>query len=182
MGRPFDKLAGREFRISSFEFRHTKPNKPKRLKTFPINNITRKNAKQSQAAYLSLFELVIAILDRISEKFGSAAHGSPSGIRERRYGTPTKPNKPNGPKTLVVNRMTEKSAKQTQRTYRTCYQLLTAILAPVFGKFGWMGRGSLLGIRATPRGATLQTNAGLKPGATGVGGSDLPANLRCALE
>jgi hypothetical protein len=49
MGRPFDKSAGREFpvsnfefRIPRFEFRQAKPNKPKRLKTFPINNIARK--------------------------------------------------------------------------------------------------------------------------------------------
>ena len=93
----------------------------------------------------------------------------------------TEPNKPNGANTFVVNGMTEKWAKQTQRTYRVCYQSATAILTRNFGKFGWNGRGSLSGIRAAPRGPALQTNAGLKPG-TGVVGSNLPANLRCALE
>jgi len=80
-----------------------------------------------------------------------------------------KPNKANRAKTFVSNNMTEKSAKQTQRRYPYCYQLLTAILAPIFREFGWKGRGSLSGIRATPRGWALQTNAGL-PGATGLGG------------
>ena len=74
----------------------------------------------------------------------------------------TDPNKPNGPKTLVFNSMIQKSAKQTQRTYHTCYQLLTAILAPISGKFGSKGPGSLLGIRATARGSALQTN-GVRP-------------------
>jgi hypothetical protein len=59
------------------------------------------------------------------------------------------PNKPNAAKAFYFNNMTEKSAKQTQRTYPNCYQLLTAILGPISGKFGWMACGSLSGIRAT---------------------------------
>jgi hypothetical protein len=95
----------------------------------------------------------------------------------------TKPNKPNADKAFAINSMSEKSAKQTQRAYPTCYQLLTAILAPIFRKFGWMGRGSLSGIRATPRGPALEnTNAGLNPSATGPRRRNLPANLRCAVE
>ena len=57
MGTSLHKGPGREFRISSFEFpvssfefRHANPNKPKRLKTFPINNIARKRAKQPKRA------------------------------------------------------------------------------------------------------------------------------------
>ena len=64
----------------------------------------------------------------------------------------TKPDKPNGIKTLVINNMTQKSAKQTQRPYSTCYQLFTAILAPILMKFGSKGRVSLPGIRAKSRG------------------------------
>jgi hypothetical protein len=151
METPLHKLAGREFRISSFEFRQAKPNKPKRLKTLSINNLTRKSVKQTQGTYLSFYQLVIAILGRIFERFGSSPYSSPSGIRERRCRVPTKPNKPNEVKTFVFNNMTEKSAKQTRRTYHACYQLLTAILGPIFRKFGWKRRGSLPGIGATPR-------------------------------
>jgi len=64
---------------------------------------------------------------------------------------PAKPNKANLPKAFVINNMTEKSAKQTQLAYHTCYQLLTAILTAFFKKFGWMGRGSLSVIRAHGR-------------------------------
>jgi hypothetical protein len=49
----------------------------------------------------------------------------------------TEPNKLNVAKTFVINNMTEKSVKQTQRPYPTCYQLLTAILAPNFREI-WM--------------------------------------------
>jgi len=68
----------------------------------------------------------------------------------------TKPNKPNVAKTLVINGMSRKSAKQTQLTYHACYQLLTAILSPIFRKFGWKRHGLLLGIRATPGGPALE--------------------------
>jgi hypothetical protein len=61
---------------------------------------------------------------------------------------PTDPNKPNVANACVVNNMTEKSAKQTQRICRICYQLLTAILAPICRKFEWKAGASLTGIRA----------------------------------
>jgi len=70
----------------------------------------------------------------------------------------TERNKPNVAKAIIMNSMTEKSAKQTQPAYSTCYQLLTAILAPISEKFGSKGRGSPLGIRVTPRGLALQIN------------------------
>ena len=61
---------------------------------------------------------------------------------------PTNPNKPKLAKALGINGMTEKSAKQTQRTYHTLYQLLTTILAPISGRLGWKGCASLSGIWA----------------------------------
>jgi hypothetical protein len=48
-------------------------------------------------------------------------------------------NKPNAPKTLAINDISQEWDKQTQATYQPCYQLLTAILGPVFEKFGWIG-------------------------------------------
>ena len=94
----------------------------------------------------------------------------------------TEPNKPKWLKTFPINKITRKGAKQTQRPYPNCYQLLTAILALISGKFGSKARGSLPGTRATPGGPAVQTNAGLKPAATGVGERNLPAKLRCTLE
>jgi len=61
---------------------------------------------------------------------------------------PAKPNKANVAKAFFINNMNEKLAKQTQRAYPTCYQLITAILTAIFRKFGWKRRGSLSGIRA----------------------------------
>ncbi len=49
---------------------------------------------------------------------------------------PTEPNEPNIANTFVMN-MTEKLAKQTQRTYHNCCQSVTAILTPICRKFGW---------------------------------------------
>jgi len=101
MERPLDKLAGRDFRISSFQFA---------IPSFEFRK--------------------------------------------------TEPNKPKSPKILVLNSMAEEWPKQTQPTHHTCYQLFTAILAPILRKFGWKRRGSLLGIRATPRSPALQASAG----------------------
>jgi hypothetical protein len=61
---------------------------------------------------------------------------------------PRDPNKPNAVKILFINNMAERSVKQTQLTYHTCYQLLAAILTASLRKFGWKGRGSLSRIRA----------------------------------
>ncbi len=64
---------------------------------------------------------------------------------------PAKPNKANVVKAFVINNMTEKSARQTQRAYHSCYQLLAAILPPSFRKFGWERGASLSRIRAHGR-------------------------------
>ena len=62
--------------------------------------------------------------------------------------TPTEPHQPNEPKTFFINNMTEKSGKQTQLAYHASYQMLTAILAPIFWKFGWKGGAALSRSRA----------------------------------
>jgi len=62
---------------------------------------------------------------------------------------PANPNKPKAAKTLVINIMTDKSAKQTQLAYRTYYHLLTEISTPIFRKFGWRRGASLSRIQAT---------------------------------
>ena len=138
----------RPFSIAdSGQRRRAKPNKPMRLKTFLINDITGKGAKQTQATYLSSFQFLTAIFGQILKKFGSAAYRSLSRIRGREYRVPTKPNKPNEANAIVVNGMAGKPAKQTQRAYPNFYQLLTAILTPIFRRFGWKRGGSLSGIR-----------------------------------
>jgi len=141
------KGAKRALRVFGFEFRETKPNKPNRLKTFYINNISKRWPQQTQVIYLYFYQLVIAIFGLIFEKFGSVTYGSLSGIGEGLCRVPTKPNKPNEANTLPVNYMTWKSKKQTQRVYRTCYQLFASILTPIFRKSGWKRRSSLSGIR-----------------------------------
>src|SRR5208282_1763266 len=81
----------------------------------------------------------------IFEKLGPVKGSSILPIWGRR---PAKPNKANVAKAFFINNMTDKSAKQTQRTHPNCYQLLTTILGAIFRKFGWKGRVSLSGIRA----------------------------------
>jgi hypothetical protein len=54
----------------------------------------------------------------------------------------TNPNKPNEVKVIGINDIGRKREKQTQRAYRSCFQLLTAILRPNFEKFGWIARPS----------------------------------------
>jgi hypothetical protein len=134
MERPLDKLAGREFRVSSFEF-------PVSSQTVDgKTNMGRPLDKSAGREFpVSSFEFSVSSF-------------------EFRH---TDPNKPNRSKAFVVNNMAEKSAKQTQRPYHTCYQLLTAISRPNFGKFGSMGPGLLSGIRSDTceRGATKQCRA-----------------------
>ena len=57
-----------------------------------------------------------------------------SGQRRR-----TNPNKPNGIMPFSINHIATKCANQTQSIYRSFYQLITDILAPLFAKFGWIG-------------------------------------------
>jgi len=130
----------------------TKPNKPKLVKLLSINNIEGKRLKQTQAVYLASYQLVIAIFRLFIKKFGSAAYRSPARIRGR-WCLATNPNKPNDAKTFVLSNMAEKSNKQTQRTYRSCYQLLAGMLDPILRKYGWRRGGSLseIGRRAQGR-------------------------------
>ncbi|MGO9269272.1 MAG: hypothetical protein ACLQOO_03260 [Terriglobia bacterium] len=71
---------------------------------------------------------------------------------------PAKPNKANAAKAFFINNMTYKLAKQTQPTYPTCYQLLTAILAAIFSKFGWKRGASLSRIRAHGQSKVARSN------------------------
>ncbi len=56
------------------------------------------------------------------------------------------PNKPKRLKTLVINELAHETEKQTQARYQPCYQLLTAILAPILKKYEWFAP-ALLRIR-----------------------------------
>jgi hypothetical protein len=47
------------------------------------------------------------------------------------------PNEPKGINMLVINKIRQKPEKQTHEDYHSCYQSLTAILAPILKKYEW---------------------------------------------
>jgi hypothetical protein len=84
----------------------------------------------------------------------------------RRQTRRAKPSKPKRLNAFAINKIARKSEKQTQARYQTCYQSLTAILAPILRKYEWMHR-PLLRIRGRgPALAAAQVREGFTTKAT----------------
>jgi len=146
-----------EFRAPGPEPGETKPNEANWVNTIVFNEIIQKWEKRSQASHPACLQSLTAISGPIFEKLVPI-----NGFLYCRLGGwgPTNQNKPKLAKAFGINGMNEKSAKQTQQDYHAFYQSLAAILAGIFSKFGWMGRGSLSGIEA--HGRKLRYTAGIE--------------------